>query len=81
MKKIFIRTTLILGWIFLIFGILYFPNFRISPTEEKTLNIFAWSDTLDPKVLKEFEMETKIKVNLSFYSSNEELQMKMKATA
>ena len=35
---------------------------------------------MNPRPLTEFEKETGIKVNLSFYASNEELQVKMKAT-
>ncbi|NGX38079.1 MAG: Spermidine/putrescine-binding periplasmic protein [Chlamydiae bacterium] len=78
--KVFVRLSIICFWILLIFIALYFPSWKIFPIEEKNLNVFAWGDILDPKVLADFERDTGIKINLSYYASNEELQVKMKAT-
>jgi spermidine/putrescine transport system substrate-binding protein len=74
------RLFIILSWIAVIFAILYFPNWQIISPTSKTLNIFAWGDILEPSVIANFEKETGIKVNLSYYSSNEELLVKMRAT-
>lgn len=71
---------IIFSWVLLIAIILYFPHWKALPREEKSLNIFAWGDLMEPSVLAEFEKETGIKVNLSYFSSNEELQVKMIAT-
>ena len=49
-------------------------------SEERTLNVFTWGDILHPEVIREFEKEKGVKVRLSYYSSNEELVVKMKAT-
>lgn len=76
----FKRIAIILGWVVSIAIVLYFPSWDLFPSEEKSINIFAWGDTLDSGVLSSFEKKTGIKVNLSFYSSNEELLVKMKAT-
>lgn len=80
--KTLCRIGIIFVWVFLIAAVFYFPSWKaqILPQEAKTLNIFAWGDILDMELLEEFEKETGIKVNLSFYASNEELQVKMRAT-
>jgi spermidine/putrescine transport system substrate-binding protein len=76
----FIRSLIVLSWVSLIFAILYFPNWQITSPTAKSLNIFAWGDILEPSVIADFEKETGIKVNLNYYSSNEELLVKMRAT-
>lgn len=78
--QIFTRLIIFALWIVLIFFALYFPGWKILPYEEKSINVFTWGDTLHPSVLQAFEKETGIKVNLSYYASNEELLVKMKAT-
>ena len=45
------------------------------------LNIYNWGEYINPAVLKTFEEETKIKVNLSTYSSNEEMLAKIQGGA
>lgn len=78
--KFFTRFLISAIWILVIFFALYFPSWKILPYEEKSINVFTWGDTLHPMVLKEFENESGIKVNLSYYASNEELLVKLKAT-
>ncbi len=74
------RLIIIFLWILLIFVALYFPSWDIFTPKEKSINIFAWGDVLLPKVLSDFEHDTGIKINISYYSTNEELQVKMQAT-
>jgi len=45
------------------------------------LNIYNWGEYINPEVLKKFEEETKIKVKLSTYSSNEEMLAKIQGGA
>ncbi|KOF15384.1 ABC transporter substrate-binding protein [Ensifer adhaerens] len=45
------------------------------------LNIYNWGEYINPAVLKKFEEETQIKVNLSTYSSNEEMLAKIQGGA
>ena len=45
------------------------------------LNIYNWGEYINPEVLKKFEEETSIKVNLSTYSSNEEMLAKIQGGA
>jgi spermidine/putrescine transport system substrate-binding protein len=80
MRKFLIRTAIILLWVALFGCALYWPTLKIIHYDENTINVFAWGDILEPKVIAEFEKETGIKVNLSHYFSNEELIVKLKAT-
>ena len=45
--------------------------------EEKLLNLYIWNDYLAPDTLSNFEKETGIKVSVSNYGSNEELDAKL----
>lgn len=76
MKRVFI----VFAWIFAIFVLLYLPNLHLFPTKERSINIFIWGETLMPQILKDFERETGIRIHLSYFSSNEELLVKMQAT-
>jgi putrescine transport system substrate-binding protein len=46
-------------------------------SEEKVLNLYIWNDYLAPDTVPNFEKETGIKVSLSNYGSNEELDSKL----
>jgi len=45
--------------------------------EEKVLNLYIWNDYLAPDTIANFEKETGIKVSVSNYGSNEELESKL----
>ena len=47
--------------------------------QERTLNVYNWSDYIDPKVLEDFTRETGIKVTYDTYDSNEILETKLLA--
>lgn len=80
MKTLFIRISVILFWVMFLLGFLYLPTGKWIPLNKKSLNVFAWGDILDPAVIAEFEAATGIKVHLNYYSSNEELVVKLLAT-
>jgi len=80
MKKFSIRSAIILIWIVFIFCALYWPQWKVIKFEKNSINVFAWGDILESSVVSDFERETGIKINLSYYSSNEELLVKLKAT-
>jgi putrescine transport system substrate-binding protein len=46
---------------------------------EKIVNVYNWSDYIDPAVLEEFTKETGIKVNYEVMDSNELLETKLVA--
>ena len=47
----------------------------------ESINLYNWSDYIPPDLLKKFEKETGIKVNLDVFDSNESLLAKLKAGA
>ena len=47
--------------------------------EEKVVNVYNWSDYIDPAMLEAFTKETGIKVNYDVFDSNEVLQTKLLA--
>jgi putrescine transport system substrate-binding protein len=46
---------------------------------EKVVNVYNWSDYIDPGALKDFETKTGIKVNYDVFDSNEVLETKLLA--
>lgn len=81
MKKHWIHTIIFFGWISLFICILIFVKLQSTFFQDtNTLHIFTWSDIFDPKLITQFEKEKKIPVQIHFYSSNEELLVKLKAT-
>jgi spermidine/putrescine transport system substrate-binding protein len=47
--------------------------------QSKTLNLFIWSEYIDTGIIKEFEKANGVKVNASFYESNEDMLAKLEA--
>jgi spermidine/putrescine transport system substrate-binding protein len=50
-----------------------------SLAQNNTLNLFIWSEYIDPAIIKSFEQKFKAKVNISLYESNDDLLAKLKA--
>ena len=76
----FVRSLMILFWIcvlIIFFGFSYIVNVWKT---EKSINIFTWPLLLDVAYLERFERETGIKINVSYFESNEELFSKLRAT-
>jgi len=44
-----------------------------------TLQLYTWTDYIDPSIVKDFEKATGIKVRITYYESNEEMQAKLQA--
>ena len=55
------------------------PAATPASTEEKIVNVYNWSDYVDPKMLEQFTKETGIKVNYDVFDNNEVLQTKLLA--
>jgi putrescine transport system substrate-binding protein len=60
--------------VLVISSIVAIPSFA---EEEKVLNIYNWSDYIEPSIIPEFEKETGIKVVYDVFDSNEVLEAKM----
>ena len=56
-----------------------FASAMLAHAEDKVVNIYNWSDYIDPKVLDDFTEETGIKVVYDTYDSNEVLETKLLA--
>lgn len=67
-------------WVVAIFGLLYFPTIFKMVESNRSINVFMWSGVVDTKVLTDFEKETGIKVNVSYFEGNDELIVKVLAT-
>ena len=71
---------MVIFWVFVFLGliqILRSPNFWQN---KNSLNVFIWPQSIDTKILKNFEEKTGIILNVSYYESNEELFAKIKRT-
>jgi putrescine transport system substrate-binding protein len=55
------------------------PAAAAAPAEDKVVNVYNWSDYIDPAMLEKFTAETGIKVNYDVFDSNEVLQTKLLA--
>src|SRR5688572_9281506 len=55
------------------------PTPALDTDAEKVVNVYNWSDYIDPAVLEEFTQETGIKVNYEVMDSNELLETKLVA--
>lgn len=56
------------------------PKTQVSTSEGSgELNLFVWTEYLPDSVVEKFEKETGIKVNVSTYSSNEDMLAKVKS--
>lgn len=55
------------------------PEAHATPAQndEKVLNVFNWSDYIQPQVITDFEKETGIHVNYDVFDSNEILETKL----
>jgi spermidine/putrescine transport system substrate-binding protein len=77
---IIIRMFMILCWMAVIAACLYAPDFWVSRGQTKSINVFTWSGLFDTRFIKQFEKRTGIHVNFSYYETNEELIVKLRAS-
>ena len=52
-------------------------SFDVASAQERVVNVYNWSDYIDPTVLQEFTQKTGIKVNYDVFDSNPVLETKM----
>ena len=53
------------------------PAQEAAASQEKVLNVYNWSDYIDPTVLEDFKNKTGIKVNYDVFDSNRVLETKL----
>ena len=54
-------------WLLIIFAFLYAGQFTALFTPGKSINVLVWGQVLDKEFLYDFEKETGIQVNMSFF--------------
>ena len=50
-----------------------------ASAQERTVNVYNWSDYIDPQVIKDFTAETGIRVQYDTFDANETLETKLLA--
>lgn len=50
---------------------------QVQHTVSDKLNIYNWSDYVDPKTLSDFEKDTRLNIRYDYYDSNEALEAKL----
>jgi spermidine/putrescine transport system substrate-binding protein len=79
--KTFIRALYVFLISLFLLSVTYFSSATFSkPKKNNVLNLFVWGDFFPEETIREFEEETGIKINLNFYTSNEELILKLENT-
>lgn len=78
MKRLLLATIAILG----VCGLLGFASSQLVKSDEpnghaRALNLYNWGDYIDPSLLKKFQKETGIHVNLETFDSNEAMYTKI----
>lgn len=70
--------TLLVSLALVVGGIIYFRN-KAEP--DNLLHVYTWSNYFPDNLIEEFTQKTGIKVELTYFSSNEEMLAKLKAGA
>ena len=63
------------------FGISALAVVAYAQTPKATINLYNWSNYIPPDLLKKYEADTGVRVNLDVYDSNESLLAKLQAGA
>ena len=67
-------------WIMAIVAFLYAGTISQLFTKGKSINVLVWGQVLDTEYLADFEKETGIHVNMSYFENNEEVFVKLRST-
>jgi spermidine/putrescine transport system substrate-binding protein/spermidine/putrescine transport system permease protein len=75
------RKMIVLASVFVLISLItsLFAGCSTSKSDDEILNFFMWSEYIPQSVVDEFAEETGIKVNMSYFSSNEEMLAKIQA--
>lgn len=68
-------------FLFVLLGVFVLSMAGCSKGNSKTLNLFIWTEYIPDSVIKGFEKETGIKVQMQTYSNNEEMLAKVKGSS
>lgn len=68
-----------MGWLRSLVPVLLLLSGHVALAQERVLNVYNWTDYIDPKVIERFTAETGIKVRYDVYDSLETLEGKLLA--
>jgi len=74
------RTMVVMGWVTIIAVFLYSTALTDGLQTRRSLNVLVWGQVLDKEFLVNFEKETGIQINLTYFENNEELFVKLRST-
>ncbi len=80
LKKITSIMGISIFWCLVFIGLMHTPRIRQCLSTKKSISIFTWPMLIDPEYVQKFEQKTGIRVNISYYETNEELLSKLEAT-
>lgn len=75
-----VRTIMVLVWLMALAFFFFSPTLLQFVRSDKAITLLMWPAMVDVKKLHDFERETGIKVNVTYYESSEELLRKMQIT-
>lgn len=78
--SIAMKTSVVIVWIGLVVAFLYSGHFIDLFKNDKSINVLVWGQVLDKEYVVDFEKETGIQVNVTYFENNEELFVKLRAT-
>jgi spermidine/putrescine-binding protein len=75
------KISIICFWVLAIMVFLYASQFVSFFTQAKSINVLVWGQVLDKEFLYDFEQETGVQVNMSYFETNEELFVKLQSNS
>lgn len=75
------KISIVCFWLLLIVAFLYAGQFASFFNRGKSINVLVWGQVLDKEFLYDFEKETGIHVNMSYFETNEELFVKLQSSS
>jgi spermidine/putrescine transport system substrate-binding protein len=75
------KISIVCAWLVVIALFLYAGEFTYFLSKGKSINVLVWGQVLDTEFLTDFEKETGIHVNMSYFENNEELFVKLQSSS
>ncbi|HTM05636.1 MAG TPA: extracellular solute-binding protein [Patescibacteria group bacterium] len=75
-----IKSVIVFFWLIVFVLIFYLSSHSGLEKNDRSLNILAWPQIIDGDFLVDFEEKTGVRVNISYFESNEELLTKLRTT-
>jgi len=76
----FEKVLIIIVWLGIIIFFMYAGQIGNALSNKKYLNVLVWGQVLDKEFISDFEKQTGIQVNMSYFENNEELLVKLQSS-